>query len=164
MAMSVRFVVIVVASLWITGCNIAGGISEQSEIEWLSKFTTEQEAKAIVMHKKCDPDRLVELIDILYVWQEERLLIMTHPNFPVSKRIELLRNGKGDLFICNGNGTEEEVLAYLEGHDGYGIFQPVGIDNILNRTGLSRTVYDKARAVRRKKLEGIGMRLFLEKE
>ena len=145
-----RLVLVTLVAFEFYGCNIVCPNS-QEVIAWLSNFITESEAKSVIMHEKCNPDRLAELVDKWYVGADSRWYIMTHPDFPISKRLELLRKGKGDWYIHCGLGSEEEVLAYLEGHDGWGNELPVGLEDVLKRPGLSMATYKKAHEVRWKK-------------
>lgn len=126
---------------------IAGGISQQSAVEWVSVWEDEEVANAAIMHRPMAKEQLVRLSKRWYVGEQTLFFLLRHPNFPQEERSELIRKGKGTFYITNirpGYFTEADINAYLDYSSGWTFFRPEGLYRILQTPGMSDDTYRRA--------------------
>ena len=105
----------------VTGCDIAGGISDEYVVNSLSRYVSEHVARQIVNDdKSVPPDTLSELAEKQGIGYDEMTILLLHTNFPQKKKSELIRRGKSAHYLDNASSslcpkiTDDDVVAMLE--------------------------------------------------
>ena len=104
---------------FLTGCQMAGGVSRKSCEEWLSIFVDDELARNICEDRNVSSSELLSLYHKWYVNQDIRYLIISHHQFPVEIRLKEIETGNVPMiYLVNkiriGNISNDEILSYFK--------------------------------------------------